>query len=351
MSKKNIVVVTSAVPFYYGGNEILAEYLARALNRAGYNACHFFTPRNSYDSFKDLLGGYIANRFTDLKTYPWKNRIDQIISLTYPAYAIKHETHVCWLTHRMKEYYNLWPRWLENEGESTGRVKLHIQRKILHGIDNYYLNKVTRLYSESRTIQQRLQEWGGFETEVVYPPPEDDTNYEGGTYAPYIFTVSRLTSMKRIHLLLSAMKHVKTGKVMIAGAGEERENLEAYAEKLGFSHRVRFLGRITEEEKNELMLGCRAFFFAPYEEDYGIVTLEAMKRGKAVITAVDSGGPTEFVEDGVNGFVKKPEESEMGEAISRLLENEPLAREMGRNALKTVEEITWENTIRKLVIV
>ena len=36
--------------------------------------------------------------------------VDQVISLRYPSYAVRHPRHVCWLNHTMREYYDLWPR-------------------------------------------------------------------------------------------------------------------------------------------------------------------------------------------------------------------------------------------------
>jgi glycosyltransferase involved in cell wall biosynthesis len=51
------------------------------------------------------------------------------------------------------------------------------------------------------------------------------------------------------------------------------------------------------------LCGLSAVLFAPYQEDYGYVTLEAFLSRKPVITARDSGGTLEFVEDGVNGYV------------------------------------------------
>ena len=46
--------------------------------------------------------------------------------------------------------------------------------------------------------------------------------------------------------------------------------------------------------------------YPPFDEDFGYVTLEAFLARKPVITATDSGGPIEFVVDGVNGFVCEP---------------------------------------------
>lgn len=348
---KNIVVVTSAVPFYYGGNERLAENLAKSLRDAGHNACHFFTSRNSYDSFGKLIGGYIANRFTDLDSYPWKNRIDQIISISYPSYAVKHNNHVCWLAHRMREYYDLWPRWIETKKRPLSRLKTRAQRAILHTIDDYYLGKIDNLYCISDSVRERLDKWGGHSAVTLHPPPEDDSNHSATIYKPYIFAISRLTSLKRFHLLIEAASNVKSDvSFVIAGEGEERENLERLTQRLNLSSKVQFLGAISEEEKHRRIIESRGVFFAPYHEEYGIVTVEAMKRSKPVITAVDSGGPLDFIKNGENGFIIKPDSNAAAAAIDELGFDESLAKKMGSAARKTVKDITWENVVKKLVI-
>jgi glycosyltransferase involved in cell wall biosynthesis len=62
-------------------------------------------------------------------------------------------------------------------------------------------------------------------------------------------------------------------------------------------------GRVSEQQKLDHYARCRAVYFAPKNEDYGFITLEAMSSSKAVLTASDSGGPTEqVVERQVDGL-------------------------------------------------
>jgi glycosyltransferase involved in cell wall biosynthesis len=349
--KKNIVVATSVVPFYHGGNERLAGNLVKALSEAGYNAWPFFTPRNQYDSFSSLLGGYISNRFIDLKSYPWKNQIDQLISLTYPSYVIKHPNHVSWFTHRMREYYDLWDRWLALRASSVNRLELRFQRKFLHAIDDHYISRLKKLYCISSVVRDRLKKWGEHDAEILYPPPDDDGNYSSVVFKPYIFTVSRLTSMKRMHLLVEAMSLVKDKRieVMIAGHGEEKTNLAVLIENLKLSSRVRLIGEISEAEKHKLLMECRGFFFAPYQEEYGIAAIEAMKRGKAVITSPDSGGPLDFIADRKSGFVAVPDPQGIADAIDKLAADEETAIRLGRAAAEAVREINWNNVVNRIV--
>lgn len=349
--KKTIIVATSAVPFYYGGNERLAANLVKVLNDAGYNAGLFLTPRNQYDSFTSLLSGYAANRLIDFKGYPWKNKVDQLISLTYPSYAIKHPNHVCWFTHRMREYYDLWERWSALKEGEMSRLGLRIQRKILQTVDDHYISRLDKLFCISNVVKDRLMKWGSHEAEVLYPPPEDDGNYSSTVYEPYIFALSRLTSLKRMHLLVEAMSLVKNNNIQayIAGEGEEKHNLAALIEKLKLSSRVKILGKINEAEKHNLMMECRGFFFAPYQEEYGIAAIEAMKRGRAVITSPDSGGPLDFVADGKTGLVAVPDANGIAGAIDRLADDEDAAARMGKAAAEAVRGINWKNVVKRIV--
>ena len=64
--------------------------------------------------------------------------------------------------------------------------------------------------------------------------------------------------------------------------------------------------------------GAFAVLYAPVDEDYGYVTVEAFLSGKPVVTCKDSGGTLDFVEDGVSsGYVADPEPQALAEAVDR----------------------------------
>ena len=60
------------------------------------------------------------------------------------------------------------------------------------------------------------------------------------------------------------------------------------------------------------------------------MTLQAFKAGKPVITAKDSGGVLEWVEDGVNGFITDGSPEAIGEAVNKLAADRSLAAAHGR---------------------
>src|SRR5690242_177853 len=100
-----ILVVTSAPPLVEGGHLVIARSLQRALIAAGHQATITTTPSNR---FGRQASAYLANWLTDVGQTGDGARIDQVISLRYPSFAVRHPLHVSWLNHTMREYYDLW---------------------------------------------------------------------------------------------------------------------------------------------------------------------------------------------------------------------------------------------------
>src|SRR4029453_4168929 len=121
------------------------------------------------------------------------------------------------------------------------------------------------------------------------------------------------------------------------------------ADAAGVRDRVDFLGAVEDEQLLALYRETLAVLYPPYDEDFGDVTLEAFLSRKPVITAVDSGGPNEFVADGVNGFVRAPEPEAFAEAINVLARDKRRAASLGDAGYDRARTITWDGVIEKLV--
>ena len=115
------------------------------------------------------------------------------------------------------------------------------------------------------------------------------------------------------------MRAVDQSVLVVAGEGTQRGDAERAAERAGVADRVMFLGTVGDDDLIELYAGALAVVYPPYDEDFGYVTLEAFLARKPVVTCSDSGGPNEFVIDGVNGCVCDPSADAIGAAI-RLLD-------------------------------
>jgi glycosyltransferase involved in cell wall biosynthesis len=340
-----IAVVTSSPPMAEGGHMVIARELTRALREAGHDASIVVTPQNR---FGRQASAYIATWLTDVSSSEGKP-IDQVISLRYPSYAVRHPRHVCWLNHTMREYYDLWTRFKQHLSPQ-GRVKESIRWAMVHAADRYLLtHNVTRLFVQSRTIQQRLAMWPELRSTVLYPPAPQRTYRCDGREGPFLF-LSRLEPLKRADLAIRAVAAAgPQAWLEVVGDGVERAALQRLATALGVAGRVTFAGRLSDDDMVDRLARCRAVIFPPVLEDFGFVTVEAFASRKAVITCADSGGPAELVRDGVNGFVCESTPESLAGAMTKLLDDSALAERLGEAAFDAGSKLTWPETIKELV--
>ncbi len=342
---QRVLVVTSGALFVHGGHMVIAEETVAALRREGFTAEVFVTPQNR---FGRQLSAYAATWLTDVGETADGKPVDQVISFRFPSYAVRHPHHVCWLNHRMREYYDLWERFTRGLGRK-GRLKEGVRRQVFHALDRRLLTRRGfRLVAQSQTIKARLQRFGGIGASVLYPPaPERPYRTDG--YGDYVFAVSRLHPLKRLDLLVEAAALMRNDRlaVKIAGEGEAADALHARVRELGLEGRVQLLGHVDDAALVAHYAACRGVFFAPWNEDYGFVTLEAFRSGKAVITAHDSGGPAELVRDGENGLVAEPTAVAIAAQLDALADA-GRAEALGQAALRDAAAHTWPRAIAEL---
>jgi glycosyltransferase involved in cell wall biosynthesis len=164
-----------------------------------------------------------------------------------------------------------------------------------------------------------------------------------------LLSVARLDAAKRLDIVLRAVAACKElVELRVISDGPERERLERLADELGLRDRVRFLGRVPDEEVVRLYRACRAVVYIPIDEDYGYAAVEGLMAGKPILTATDSGGVREFVRDGENGAVLPPEPAALAAALDKWWRDPGAAARLGREAPKAVAEIGWERVVREL---
>ena len=97
--------------------------------------------------------------------------------------------------------------------------------------------------------------------------------------------------------------------------------------------------------------GALGVYYGPYDEDFGYVTLEAMSVARPVVATADSGGPLEFVREGVTGFVAAPKPRAIGAALDRLHERRRDLGTMGAAGRETVEALVppWPEVVARLL--
>ena len=125
-----------------------------------------------------------------------------------------------------------------------------------------------------------------------------------GLTGTVLLAVGGLKARKGFGTILQALASLRRGDVTLAicGEGEERASLEQQVRSLGLSSQVRFDGHVSRERIPLYFSAADIFLHAAALEAAGNVVLEALSSGCAVV-CTDSGGPSEYVQDGVNGFV------------------------------------------------
>lgn len=343
-----VLVVTSAPPLVEGGHLVIARALVRALADGGHQAGLVTTPSNR---FGHQASAYVANWMTDVSQTGLGQNVDQVISLRFPSYAVRHPRHVCWLNHTMREYYDLWDTFSASLSPQ-GKFKESLRRRAMHAADTYlFKHNVTKLCAQSTTVQARLAHFNGVASTVLHPPPPQRP-YRCDGYGDYLFVPSRLTPLKRVDLVIRALaepqaRHVR---VVIGGEGEMGRELDTLARALGVDARVTFAGRLTEEALVSHYAQARGVVFVPRDEDYGFVTVEALASGKAVITARDSGGPLEFIRQDETGHVVDPKPAAVATAMAALMDSAAEAERLGSRGRAETVALTWPATVASLLL-
>jgi glycosyltransferase involved in cell wall biosynthesis len=338
-----IAVCHAQVPFVRGGAEVLSEGLVRELRAREHEAELVTIPFRWYPDTK-VLSQALLWRLADL-TEAQGRPIDLVVATKFPSYAVRHPNKVVWLVHQFRQAYELDGTDLRQFGEDpAGRAA----RNAVQRLDEATLGEAKRLFAISANVAQRLRDSTGLEAEVLSPPPQD-LPFRCDSYGDFVLSVGRLDRAKRLDLLLRAMGERDGLRVVIAGDGPEREPLQRLAEELRLDGRVTFTGRIGEQELTDLYAACLAVFYAPIDEDLGLVPYEAFRSEKPVVTTSDAGGPLEVVSDRATGLVVDPTAGSVADAFTWLDANRGEAQAFGRRGRELAEQVNWDTVVEKLL--
>lgn len=166
-----------------------------------------------------------------------------------------------------------------------------------------------------------------------------------------IFACRQLFPRKGIRFLIEAVAILKKTypdlKLVLAGDGFERPDLERLARERGLADDVIFLGWVPNAELPRYYQASAVSVIPSLEEGFGIPAAEAMGCGIPVV-ASDAGGLPEVVEHGVTGYVvPKGNVEALADAIEKLLADVPLRERMGKAAReRAVRLFDWDVTAR-----
>ena len=344
MAVQTVLVCEAQVPFVHGGAEVHVRQLVRELRARGYTTELVSLPFKWYPK-EEILPHAAAWRLLDLSESNGRP-VDLVIGTKFPSYFARHPRKVAWLIHQYRAAYEL----CGTEYSDFAHTELDVGlRDTLMRLDTTMLGECRAVFTNARNTASRLAKFNGLAAEPLYHPPKLATRLVPGPYSNYLLSVGRIESVKRVDLVIAAFAHVPSDiRLVVAGDGTQRAAAERTAELAGVADRVSFLGNVEDDDLIKLYADALAVIYPPYDEDFGYVTLEAFLARKPVITCTDSGGPNEFVIDGVNGFVCAPEPGELAAALNRVVADRAQAAAMGNAGHEAATAITWDGVIEKL---
>jgi glycosyltransferase involved in cell wall biosynthesis len=391
---KIAIVAPSPVPFVMGGAENIYAGLFRALNAHGSHQGELIKLPTRELGFWSLIDSYYAFAALDL------DHFDAVISLKYPAWMVSHRRHIVYMQHKLRGFYDTWNQdgrhaslpapevmahpavaavWAfmaraEHQALPRTEALLHARllldrlraapdvpqaacafpgpliRRIVHFLDGIALRPghIHAYHAISKAVAERAGYFPeGVPVRVLHHPSSLQTRPASEWPGKHVFTVSRLDSAKRIDLLIDGFRQSRTTlPFLIAGTGTEEAALRRRA---GADPRIRFLGFVDNAQLAQLYADAAMVLFAPKDEDFGLVALEAMASGRPVVTTQDAGGCTALITPGVNGLITDTSPAELAHAIDQLDADPAFARRLGDAARQRASDVTWPGLVEGLL--
>ncbi len=346
-----IAVCHPQTPFATGGAEAHTSALISALRDAGHEAEQVSMPFKWYPP-EELIHQMASWRSVDLSESSGQ-QIDAVIALKFPAYLVPHKRKVVWLMQQYHPAYELW------EHPSFGSLAKHQDgdrlREMIWTADGVAFAEAQRLFTTSRNVKSRLERSLGFRAEALYHRSrlcDALMQLTPGPYGDYVLLPSRFEDRKRQGLLVEAMRLTKSDvRLVLVGKGPEERVLRRRIRESGVESRVEIRTNVSDEELIGLYQGALAVCYPPLDEDYGYVTLEGMAAARPVVTATDSGGPLEFIQDEETGLVVEANPWSLAEALDRLRLDPSLTRRLGAAGHDVVRRAVpdWHQVVEQLI--
>jgi len=157
-----------------------------------------------------------------------------------------------------------------------------------------------------------------------------------------VLAVGRLTYYKGFEYLIRAAVSARSTKIIIVGSGDKEKQLKALASYLDLAEMVRFCGTLSDRELVRQYSRCDCVCLPSLErtEAFGIVLLEAMYFGKAILVSrIPGTGMNWLVEDGVTGVKFEPADAQsLADTLIRLTDDRALLRRMGQDGKRKFDD-------------
>jgi glycosyltransferase involved in cell wall biosynthesis len=247
-------------------------------------------------------------------------------------------------------YHTHLPKYLEHYG--LGMLEGLLWELLKAGHNQALLNLCTSTAMVEELSShgiERVDLWQrGVDTETFHPSLASadmrSRLSQGHPEAPLLLYVGRLSAEKEIDRIKPILAAIPEARLALVGDGPYRPELERHFADTP----THFVGYLGGKELGAAFASADAFIFPSRTETLGLVLLEAMAAGCPVVAA-RSGGITDIVTDGVNGFLFDPTDEQGAIAATQCLLNQTEQREtLRQNARREAERWGWAAATRQL---
>jgi len=323
-------------PDVAGGGELAVYEIAKRLKKEGIEIKVLTTgdPRiKEYDGIPTIrlpINRYLMN-LAFYSIYKHSKDIDLIHTNNYnaccPSYIAAKLSKTPILCH-VHEVYN--EKWLQMRGLIWGNISRMIERLQVNHDFNKFIFFSEHMRNSGVDIGIPSEK-----TEVIKPGVEFK-KFKMKKKEPFVLFVGNLIKRKGLDYLIQAAGDIPDIDFVIVGKGKERERLETVAPE-----NVKFLGYVSDEDLIDLYSRALIFCLPSMGEGFGLVLLEAMASGCAVVSTM----PLDY--EGIN--VKIGDIVELKNALKSLLGKPKKTEKMGRKNRRKAKEYDWDKFISRLI--
>jgi glycosyltransferase involved in cell wall biosynthesis len=223
------------------------------------------------------------------------------------------------------------------------------QRPVLHALIEYVrpryehaLAQMDTLIANSQNVSQRLKDYLGVESTVIYPPVNTE-RYKWLSIGEYYLSTARLEPYKRVDLIVEAFVKMPDKQLVVTSGGSDLQRLKRIA---NHATNIHFTGWVSQQQLIDLVGRAIATIYLPMNEDFGISPVESMAAGKPVIGAAE-GGLLETVIDGETGvLIRSVNQLQIIEAINKLSSKH--AQQMREACIHQAQQFTVKQFLQKM---
>lgn len=363
--------IVCVFPPYKGGMGNSAFNFVKILSEIGYDTT-VFTP-----DYGGVSGGAEEKRFRTERIRPlikfgnaaflpqlfWKLKDFNIIHLHYPFYGAEAAILLRKLIYPKKTkliiHYHMEPTAGGLKGLVFALYRLFITPLLMRtasvitcaSIDYIKYSGMVRYYKRNKSKFREVP----FGVDINRFRKQETGNRKQETRKNILFVggLDKAHYFKGVDILLKAlpMLHVTCYMLHIVGDGDLRPRYEKLARELGIGDKVNFIGMAADDDLPKHYQQCEIFVLPSINrgEAFGMVLLEAMACGKPVV-ASDLPGVRSVFENRKQGLLVEPgNAADLAEKIRIILSDDDLAKKMGEEGKKLVEEkYIWEKVGERL---